>query len=89
MDGDTGPAPNGRKNMLDAEGIGFAVVRIGTKNVHGRIACDQCGKAGKCVFDGVANKWSPGIEAAGGRPQQARDTMLRPMLRRLLALSAL
>jgi multimeric flavodoxin WrbA len=35
---------------LGKEGIGFEIVQIGDKAMHGCIGCGSCGKTGKCVF---------------------------------------
>lgn len=66
MDGNTSLALNEMKKVFDEEGIDFEIVQIGTKNVHGCIACNQCGKTGKCVFDDIVNELSPKFEAADG-----------------------
>lgn len=66
IDGNTSLALNEMKKVFDEEGIDFEIVQIGTKNVHGCIACNQCGKTGKCVFDDIVNELSPKFEAADG-----------------------
>lgn len=66
IDGNTSLALNEMKKVFDEEGIDFEIVQIGTKNVHGCIACNQCGKIGKCVFDDIVNELSPKFEAADG-----------------------
>lgn len=65
-DGNTSLALNEMKNVFEEEGIDFEIVQIGTENVHGCIACNQCGKTGKCVFDDIVNELAPRFEAADG-----------------------
>ena len=38
--------------VFEAEGIETEIVSIGTKDIHGCIACGKCRKIGKCVFTG-------------------------------------
>ncbi|MBO4818572.1 MAG: flavodoxin family protein, partial [Firmicutes bacterium] len=37
--------------IFKEEGIETEVINIGTKDIHGCIACRGCAKTGKCVFD--------------------------------------
>ena len=37
--------------VFEQEGIETEVINIGTKDIHGCIACRSCAKTGKCVFD--------------------------------------
>ena len=37
--------------VFKEEGIETEVINIGTKAIHGCIACQSCAKTGKCVFD--------------------------------------
>ncbi len=65
-DGNTSLALNEMKKIFDAEGIDFEIVQIGEKNVRGCIACNRCGKIGKCVFDDVVNELAEKFEKADG-----------------------
>lgn len=65
-DGNTNLALNEMKKVLDAEGIAFEIVQLGTKNVRGCIACNSCARTGKCVFDDIVNALAPKFEAADG-----------------------
>ncbi len=46
------------KQTLNEEGIGADIFHIGKKPVGGCIACYQCSKKGKCVFDDVVNEFT-------------------------------
>lgn len=66
VDGNTNLALNEMKKVFDAEGIELEIVQLGTKDVHGCIACNGCAKTGKCVFDDVVNELAPKFESADG-----------------------
>lgn len=66
VDGNTNLALNEMKRVFDDEGIEFEIVQLGTNAVHGCIACNGCGKIGKCVFDDIVNEIAPRFEAADG-----------------------
>lgn len=66
VDGNTNLALNEMKTVFDREGIEFEIVPLGTKAVHGCIACNACAKTGKCVFDDAVNEIAPRFEAADG-----------------------
>lgn len=44
------------KHTLEAEGIETELIHVGNQDVRGCIACCQCRKLGKCVFDDVVNE---------------------------------
>lgn len=44
------------KHTLEAEGIETELIHVGNQDVRGCIACGQCRKLGKCVFDDVVNE---------------------------------
>lgn len=49
------------------EGIDTEVVNIGTKSIHGCIACQSCAKTGKCVFgDDIVNEVAEKFREADG-----------------------
>lgn len=52
--------------VFETEGIGTELIQVGTKDIHGCIACNKCGKTGKCVFDDLVNEVAPKFEAADG-----------------------
>lgn len=44
------------KHTLEAESIETELIHVGNQDVRGCIACGQCRKLGKCVFDDVVNE---------------------------------
>ena len=44
------------KHTLEAESIETELIHVGNQDVRGCIACGQCRKLGKCVFDEVVNE---------------------------------
>ena len=44
------------KHTLEAEGIETELIHVGNQDVRGCIACGQCRKLDKCVFDDVVNE---------------------------------
>ena len=68
------PRPNGNTAMALAEmeaifareGIAVETVQVGGKDIRGCIACGQCGKTGKCVFDDGVNEIAVAFENADG-----------------------
>lgn len=47
------------KHTLEAEGIETELIHVGNQDVRGCIACGQCRKLGKCVFDDAVNEIAP------------------------------
>ena len=62
----TGIALDEMVKVFNENGVETEVVQIGNKAVRGCIACGQCNKLGKCVFDDVVNELAPKFEAADG-----------------------
>ncbi len=54
------------ERIFAEEGIGVETVRVGNQAVRGCMACNSCGRTGKCVFDDVVNQIAPKFEAADG-----------------------
>ena len=52
--------------VFESEGIETELIQVGTKDIHGCIACNKCGETGKCVFDDLVNEVAPKLEAADG-----------------------
>lgn len=66
-DGCTNTALREVADALEKNGIETELVHLGKKPVRGCIACGQCRKLGKCVFDDdVANAWLAKMQAADG-----------------------
>lgn len=51
---------------LNEEGIETEIIQVGQKDIHGCIACGQCSKNGKCVFDDIVNEVAPKFEECDG-----------------------
>ena len=54
------------EKIFHAEGIQTEILQIGNKDIRGCIACNSCGKNGKCVFDDLVNEVAPKFEACDG-----------------------
>ena len=54
------------KEIFEAEGIETEVVHIGNKDIRGCIACMNCKKNGKCVFNDLVNETAPKLREADG-----------------------
>ena len=52
------------KKTLEAEGIEVELLHVGSKDIHGCIACRRCAQTGKCVFDDVVNEVAPELAEA-------------------------
>ena len=65
-EGNTTIALNEMVKVFEADGIETDVVRTGSDDVRGCIACGACASKGKCVFDDIVNRLAPKFEAADG-----------------------
>ena len=54
--GNTALALEEMVKVFEAEGLETEVLHVGNKDIRGCIACGQCGKLGKCVFDDIVNE---------------------------------
>lgn len=52
--------------VFNAEGVETELIQVGSKDIRGCIACGQCGKLGKCVFDDLVNEVAPKFAEADG-----------------------
>ena len=52
--------------VFEAEGITTELIQVGTGNIRGCIACGQCERTGKCVFNDLVNEVAPKFEDADG-----------------------
>lgn len=66
VDGNTTVALNEMKQVFEKEGIEVSLVQIGNKDIRGCIACNQCAKTGKCVFEDAVNELASEFEEADG-----------------------
>lgn len=66
VDGNTTVALNEMKEVFEKEEIEVSLVQIGNKDIRGCIACNQCAKTGKCVFEDAVNELASEFEEADG-----------------------
>lgn len=52
--------------QLERDGIESKILHIGKDAIHGCIACGQCRKNGRCVFDDCVNAYMPDLIEADG-----------------------
>lgn len=64
--GNTALALKEMEAVFAAEGIETETVVVGNKDIRGCMACGNCGKTGKCVFDDIVNELAAKFESADG-----------------------
>ncbi|MCD8396698.1 MAG: flavodoxin family protein [Lachnospiraceae bacterium] len=64
--GNTSIALDEMDKVFQAEGVETEIVRVGNQAIRGCIACGNCAKNGKCVFDDEVNKLAPVFEESDG-----------------------
>ena len=64
--GNTAIALDEMVKVFNEEGVEAEVVRIGSKDIRGCIACGSCGPTGKCAFDDGVNEIAEKFEQADG-----------------------
>lgn len=65
-DGNTAAALNEMKKIFDENGVETNLVQVGNKVVRGCVACGNCKKTGKCIFNDIVNETAPLFEQADG-----------------------
>lgn len=65
-DGNTSIALNEMKKVFEENEVNTEIIQVGNLPVRGCIACGQCARLGKCVFDDIVNKLAPKFEKADG-----------------------
>lgn len=65
-EGNTSIAMAEMEKVFKSLNVEVETVQIGNKDVRGCIACNSCGKTGKCVFNDIVNELAPKFEAADG-----------------------
>ena len=65
-DGNTSLALAEMEKVFQQEGIQVEIVSLGTQDIRGCIACNSCGKTGKCAFDDLVNETAPKLRQADG-----------------------
>ncbi len=56
VNGNTALALQEMVQMFESEGVETELIHVGNKDIRGCIACGQCHKLGKCVFDDLVNE---------------------------------
>ncbi len=64
--GNTALALREMEAVFTEEGVETEVVRVGSMDIRGCIACGQCAEKGKCVFEDLVNETAPKFEACDG-----------------------
>lgn len=64
--GNTAAALSEMEKIFAAEGVETEIVHLGNQPIRGCVACQGCGKLGRCVFDDAVNETAPKFEAADG-----------------------
>lgn len=64
--GNTAIALNEMIKVFEAEGVETKYVHIGNKVIRGCVACQNCFKLGRCVFEDVVNEIAPVFMEADG-----------------------
>ena len=54
------------EKIFTEQGIQTEIFNIGTKDIRGCIACEQCRKLRACVFDDAVNEFAKKLEEADG-----------------------
>lgn len=66
VNGNTALALENMAQVFAEQGIEAEIIQVGNQPVRGCIACNGCGKTGKCVFDDVVNEVGAKLESADG-----------------------
>lgn len=64
--GNTALALNEMIKVFGAEGIETNLIQVGNKVVRGCVACNNCFKLNRCVFDDIVNEVAPLFKEADG-----------------------
>ncbi len=65
-DSNTGIALAEMEKVFTQEGIEVETVQIGQEAVRGCVACNACGKLGRCVYDDMVNQIAAKFQEADG-----------------------
>ena len=55
VNGNTSIALDEMVKVFSREGMETEVIRVGTSDIRGCIACNSCAEKGRCVFDDMVN----------------------------------
>ena len=64
--GNTYTALREMEKTFQMEGIETELIHVGNRAIRGCVACNGCGKAGKCVFDDAVNEIAAKFEVSDG-----------------------
>ncbi len=64
--GNTARALEEMERIFAREGIEVETIHVGHLPIRSCVACGQCGRLGKCVFDDIVNEVAVKLEAADG-----------------------
>lgn len=64
--GNTAYALSQMAEVFAAEGVETEILHVGNQAIRGCIACGNCAKNGKCVFDDAVNEAAPKFQEADG-----------------------
>ena len=64
--GNTALALSEMAKVFETEGIEVELIHVGNKDIRGCIACNQCARLGKCVFDDLVNEVAQKLDEADG-----------------------
>ena len=64
--GNTAHALEEMERIFAREGIEAELIHVGHLPIRSCVACGQCGRLGKCVFDDIVNEVAAKLEAADG-----------------------
>ena len=65
-EGNTQTACREMVSVFEEEGIEAELLRVGSMDIRGCIACGRCGELGRCVFDDIVNEAARKLEEADG-----------------------
>ena len=65
-EGNTAHALNEMAKIFSEEGIETVILQVGNQAIRGCIACGNCRKTGKCIFDDVVNESAKVFEECDG-----------------------
>ena len=52
--------------VFEEEGIETELIQVGNQSIRGCIACGNCSRTGKCIFDDLVNETAEKLKAADG-----------------------
>ncbi len=65
-DGNVATAFHEMEKVFEENGVEYENILLGREDIRGCIACNSCGKTGKCVFNDIVNEIAEKFEKADG-----------------------